>query len=586
MVRLLSPTDRRGAPTPSLPAPMRVVRPGTCGGSRSGQPRGYALVMFLVLLALLGSFTMVAALQAGNDLANSSKSLDQTQARTVAQGALDEFYARVTRSPDMLAPALAVPPGPVDHPGYAPGWASLTGGVTAAGCDWHQSCYQLAVSGEQVSAPYGTTPAAAVVQVTTRTRCASADAASCTYTRFQQRLRKRQLFDFMFFTEFSQVAPDQYDGSFAPLTASQAQASCGDKYASARGPDCVEIAYQGQGVDRDVIDGPLYTRDEHITVCGNPEFRSPVYVARAGNGTGVVNATARNDTCLGAPVWSAGLPQSANDLQLPDNRTGQAGFLALAPAAYHFTGTAAKPLVLSLSYDAGTGGQTLTVSGGGQLGTQQLPLPDTGVVVVCGPGSSLTTCTPGADVNVSGVLRGKLSVYSSGDITVPADLTYQARAEQNVPCGRVTGQDILGLTADGSVHITQTLNGSRRRVDAVLLALKGSVVVPGWATAQATPAWSGPQLCLFGAVASKYQGVFGGYDSATGALISGYHKDFSFDSRLQTDQLQPPYLLSPVASLWERLDASEVASCSGADLTSGSGSGSGRCHGIVAPGQH
>ena len=62
---------------------------------------------------------------------------------------------------------------------------------------------------------------------------------------------------------------------------------------------------------------------------------------------------------------------------------------------------------------------------------------------------------------------------------------------------------------------------------------------------------------------SKYQGVFGAYDSNNGQLIGGFYKKFLHDPRLNKQDgnyaLLPPYTVNSLVAVWSRLDLVEIS---------------------------
>jgi hypothetical protein len=199
--------------------------------------------------------------------------------------------------------------------------------------------------------------------------------------------------------------------------------------------------------------------------------------------------------------------------------------------------------VLQVSNASGASPQVL-ITGTDQDGLQPLDQAKNSIVVY-------------GDVTISGDVVGSLSVYVTGKIYIDADLTYHSGPTTANPT------DLTVLVANGGVIILPPGAPEDREVDALLLSLQQGVYVQGWDTDPGS--WVGqtpPTLHLFGAMASKFQGVFGGYDAATGELVNGFRKDFTFDSRLSNNSsFTPAFTVSGTSDAWTRVDMSEVAPC-------------------------
>lgn len=522
--------------------------------------RGVATLLSVTVIVLVGMLTLAVVTAVDGDMGASASSRRRLQGRATALGALEEFYARTVADPTYLSGFLA--DGHLAHPAVT-GWASLVDGSVAACPDddgprrYTVDCYHLDVrAGRGDDAPAGgSAPTFVDVEVLARTGCGGS-AARCTYTRLRQRYRQRQFFDFLYFTQYATLDPALYPADPAPgeLGAAQAGALCAERFAARhngdlapRDPRCVPVAFQGEDpVDparRDLVAGPVFTNDDWITTCGNPSFAAPVAVA-GGGWFGRVWAPAGGGCSPEPPSFGSGDDGAVTvgEIPLPSSATAAAQFAAIAPPDWHLRG----PATVTLRTDGADATTVVEVTDAD--GTRTLGLPPTGVLYVDG------------DVRVSGVLAGKLSVFATGTLRVVGDLVYAGGATP------ANTRDLLGLTAGGAVVIEQppvpadpATPPADRELDAVLLSLGRAVYVEGWDS----PRWPAatPTLHLFGAMTGRYQGVFGAYQQSSGRLVSGFRKDFTYDSRLRDGALQPPYLLEPVAARWDRLDVAELPPC-------------------------
>jgi hypothetical protein len=500
------------------------------------------MAMFVAVLALVVTLTAVVLLVVDAERTSSARDLRQSSARTLANSALDEFYSNLQAGDDS---ELTTP----DPTWYRLGPSGREACTDGSNPDFTTPCYRVDVL---AATNQGTVTAtnAVRVQVTVRSDCRGVK-EHCRFTRFEQRLRQRDFLQFLYYTKFNALDPDLYTSDLAadlvpPISLADVPTECGDRYATARttpiatparNPSCVEVSFQGEAGSVDAVDGPVYTLDDYISVCGGPSFNGSVLVA--GPGTGPPNPALRQATgCSGTPTIVGDESVAAPEIRLPEPQQADKLFKALAGTDLVTPTAPSTPVTVQLTDD------TVSVAG------VPRELPD--VLVIDG------------DATVSGDAARPVTVYATGALTVDGDITV------NDACAPPTAADgIVGLAAGGDIHITQSSPGTSRCLQAVIVALDGSVAVEDWSLDQGWGASSPPTLVLYGALVGKYQGVFGGFDATTGELNSGYRKDFHFDTRLTDNILQPPYLLAPltgdnteafdVAAKWARIDTSEVA---------------------------
>jgi hypothetical protein len=354
--------------------------------------------------------------------------------------------------------------------------------------------------------------------------------------------------------------------------------------------------------NRDVIDGPLFTNDDQLVTCNSPVFRSRVYAEPTlssttgrtrstsysrvfqrlvpASGDQFVGCSASNfpilvggasdqsQTPADAPGTRFGLKRASSEILLPNRQQFQEVATAVAGSA-RVSGT----IALRPGRDSASSPYTFTEASynGGEY-----TRVSNGFIYASG------------NTRVSGTYAGALSIYAEGEATISADLfgvrpsgdTCVALASQRGTAdvdengegsnsegrgGRGDGiiddcRSVLGLTAGGKINIEQNAGGGRK-VQAILVSLDNSPSVPQWYEEQPwAAAGTSPTLEFYGAMASKYQGIFGGYSSdETAKLLSGYRKDFHFDRRLTEGDLTPPFLPGPVVTdSWSRVDFSEA----------------------------
>jgi hypothetical protein len=143
---------------------------------------------------------------------------------------------------------------------------------------------------------------------------------------------------------------------------------------------------------------------------------------------------------------------------------------------------------------------------------------------VCGTATSYNVPSNGAissaaDVLVSGVVKGKVTVASSGDIVFGGDTTYN-----------VNGTDVLGLEAQGTIYVAQwAVTGTTLNLWAAELALNGPF--------EADPSYNGSATATM-----NFNGSTAVYGGANGAIIFSNlfaHRNYIYDNNLKF--LQPPY---------------------------------------------
>ena len=129
------------------------------------------------------------------------------------------------------------------------------------------------------------------------------------------------------------------------------------------------------------------------------------------------------------------------------------------------------------------------------------------------------------DVTIWGTLRGQLTVACSGDMYIINDLLYTTD-----PRVDPSSTDLLGLIADGNIIMADTvanLDAGDETVMAVVMALGTSFMAQNYDAG--TPRG---YLRIIGGVIQANRGAIGTFNPSTLMLITGYEKDYVWDSRL------------------------------------------------------
>lgn len=268
----------------------------------------------------------------------------------------------------------------------------------------------------------------------------------------------------------------------------------------------------------DIIEGPVHSNDQ-INIYGSPTFMS------------LVTSTADSFN-----YYHGGPPQ--------DNPDFQQGYqLGVTPIDMEKHKNLSTLEALSVS-----GGLKLTSDSKIQLnssgtitywlrtgGTWSNPtwgapttinIPSNGVVYVEGR------------VRVSGTLDGRLSIASESDIYISEDIVY------SLPPTDPNCTDALGLIAANNIIVDKSSPaGGSLTIHATMMAFDGSFYVRNY---DSIPVMG--NLTVYGGIIQNRRGAVGTFNSYTGQRLSGYLKDYHYDTRV-TDE-PPPYF--PTTGKYDR----------------------------------
>jgi hypothetical protein len=142
------------------------------------------------------------------------------------------------------------------------------------------------------------------------------------------------------------------------------------------------------------------------------------------------------------------------------------------------------------------------------------------------------------DVEVSGTLKGRLTIGSSGDIIITDNIVY---TDANKRTGEPPkdSRNVLGLVAEGNVLVKQKqvapYIGKGIIINASIMAMDSSFSVLNY-----RDYWqSMGTMQLWGNVVQYQRGIIGNV-RLRGSIEMGYRKDWHYDTRLQT--VSPPYI--------------------------------------------
>jgi hypothetical protein len=142
-------------------------------------------------------------------------------------------------------------------------------------------------------------------------------------------------------------------------------------------------------------------------------------------------------------------------------------------------------------------------------------------------------------LNLSGNLRGELTIACKRDISIVDDITYSQSDASGAPLPGCT--DLLGLVSEKNILFKNDPATKDLKVDAVLMALDTSIQAENYDTRAASAAGT---LTIWGGLIQKYRGPVGTSD-ASGHIVTGYVKDYHYDTRV-TARTPPAFPLTGV----------------------------------------
>jgi hypothetical protein len=574
--------------------------------------RGFAMILMLLIMMTLTSISAVIIITATRDQQSSRLSSGQNEARLQATSALEDFYARIAVDSTLIPNILSTPPITDDYPAASATGAQLsalgfenfvspTAPLGSQACatslpeKFQTDCYSISIQ-DLSNSPLN--PLILLVTATARVRCGGSQ-SKCIEVSLQQRIRRVQFYDYLLAQQYNAVGLGRailQEGSndYISNAASIAnyEDNCSKKVSADRpasfsdvnitiGTDtipisnCLEISYQADAITGDNLDGPVYTADDYLLVCGNPTF-TDVQVAGSGySGGGLQDSWYKPSLngCSVNPPQTDTSTVNASLLLLPDSAPTEscpttdcvleeqiASATAGAISRYDITGPATMLFNADGTVDITSNDSVSPVSA--------LDTTDK-LFVVVGDGDSATR-----DLQISGTVTGSVSVVVKGDPNIPGDLGTTAIVGDLQYANPVV--DALSLTSTGPIEIWQECSTGTapgcggayedRTVEGILVSTEGFIGVTDWFTnfPSTSPR---PTLHFTGSMTSRYQGVFGAYNRDTGSLLSGFYKDFVFDNRftnyatyvVANPQFSiPPFTVSSTVTVWKRLDLTQV----------------------------
>jgi len=268
----------------------------------------------------------------------------------------------------------------------------------------------------------------------------------------------------------------------------------------------------------DRLNGPTQTNG-NFNIFGNPIFEGVAssaanYIRFYNNGSSVNLSQPTN---------------SPNDV--PDFQKGMV--FGVTPTVMPVRAASLRSAALSVGGLLLTGNTTVVLNSDGTMNVtntakswsnRNMPLPANGALFVdCG-----SRCRTGASLTLSGTLNGKLTVGAARDILVPNNIVYADDPRVNPD-----SDDVLGVIAERDVVIRDSAP-TDLEIDGCVMALGTSFMRENW--------WSGLKgtLTVDGGIIQDQRGPVGTFNGTTKAKLSGYSKNYLYDSRLLSNP--PPFI--------------------------------------------
>jgi len=262
---------------------------------------------------------------------------------------------------------------------------------------------------------------------------------------------------------------------------------------------------------QDHLNGPTHTNG-HYNIYGNPVFDGEArsvddYIRYYNNGNNV-NLSEISNSPYDNPAFNGGFVFGADQSTMPS--TALSLRAAASSSGIYLTGT--TTVVLN------SNGTMNVTNSKKKWSNKNMALPANGALFV--NDGSLT---------VSGTLNGRLTVGASINVYIPSSIVYASD-----PLVNTDSDDTLGIISEQDIVIPNNAS-TDLEINACLMALNTSFYLQDWSSVGAKGT-----LDVFGGIIQKERGPVGTFNASTGQKLSGYSKEYSYDSRLATSP--PPFM--------------------------------------------
>lgn len=145
------------------------------------------------------------------------------------------------------------------------------------------------------------------------------------------------------------------------------------------------------------------------------------------------------------------------------------------------------------------------------------------------------------NLTVSGTMHGQATLGASNNVVIASSVVYATD-----PRVDSSSTDVLGLVAEQNVVVSSSAP-TNVSIHASVMGINSSFGVENY--------WVGPAkgtLSVLGGIIQTRRGAVGTFNGSTGAKVSGYTKDYQYDTRLSS--LSPPFYPTTTeyqATMWQ-----------------------------------
>lgn len=598
--------------------------------SPSKQEDGFVLITVLGICFL--AVVIVASITALtiSDLVSSARNRATIEARNSAESSLDSLYAVVNRnnSDDLIDTASSDfisddGTSPISNQldnvktsadtyglstvatqiySWSAKWYSVDGDgilqtcglLTASDTDNNLPCFKMRIN-RVVTNPFGNsgglkqisgglsesdyqdannTRTEYVVDIVVRHMCINTEdvdnPTGCVFSRYQQKIRKRDFIQHAVMSQTEEVAPQVY-AKVSDVELQNRVKSLDNAYAA-----------------NDSVEGNIHTNDAHVYVCDGfgvtqngvkKNWITSGYDSSSSAGSVTASAASSSSNfsaCNGSSgIQVARFTAARNKFPLPqrigdDNGTRLTSIASTEDASkYVLSGANIR---IDFRYDRNGSDQSTwdqtgmmhPVVDGSDKGWY--PIPSNGVL-------SLNPSDGQGSATVSGKIKGKLTIFSTGSISVANSLTYVDSSLNSDMLGLYASKDIIlncyndsspksgpcdSKEIDGLLWAgKQTISVSNSVPPVQTIDYQGTIYNDHWNDSGVTDLNNPPVLTIKGALIAYHRGTFGAIESTgSGKVTSGWSKSFSWDSRFGS--AQPPYMLRDALATFIRSTAKDI----------------------------
>jgi hypothetical protein len=508
---------------------------------------GYSMLVVVMVMLATSMLTAAAFAAVGGDIPFARASQDRKQAYAAAEAGLEYYLYQLARDNDYWTRCTTVPdiapgiPAPINKANpVTRKWRDIAGSSEAK-----FSVELLPANG--AAECNAATPELTMLNTNSGTfRIRSTGQSRGVRRSVVAMFRRASFLDYLYFTDFETSDPLTYTNA---TDRTNAATQC-MRYRSARAAFCNDITFP----DFDKIKGPLHTNDDLLT-CGSPDFGRDLNDAieisgpqpngwQAGGGAG---CSAGTPDFLGTkrhPAPMLAVPTSNNKLK---DFASAGGKVYYGQTSITFLATGKMN---TTSYSPTTGllvtETNVDPPANGVIYVEQNNHPTRGCSGIDGPLEQDYTDPLGCAIaTVHGTYSKSMTIGSAADILIDGNLER-------------SGDHVIGLVATNFVRIKHAVRNCTGpcfvmadvHVEAAILTLAHSFIVDNYNSGARLG-----ELKVDGAIAQRFRGPVGTFNSSTGLGVTGYTKNYNYDQRLR--YRSPPFFLDPISAAWRIIRANE-----------------------------